>query len=339
MTKIRFLITYLLLTNFLEIDAKELSSATRIESKQSLYDPRNITPLLFDDNQNVTPALRELFQITGVDCNSLTTCLKETQTQWVAVVQGRNGKERRDLVDLPQFDSIKPRVIQIIEEFGLLNNQPPLQKHYDYAVCLGAFMETARSRLAYLIQAWKNGVRFDELIFLGSHRPLRNGPGQIEEFRRLCDPTQSTTPFRSDWCPPQESEIVYKTEHDMHLLIWEQADIPDDMRQHLKGRVVFVNTPDPDSGIRASTYDTYRFWIENNSPSPGSILAASSPGIWCYQHLSGLNAVGERYQLETFAPRFENKEELTVIVILDTMAKCIYEALNNRDQLTNYIHQ
>lgn len=109
----------------------------------------------------------------------------------------------------------------------------------------------------------------------------------------------------------------------MHILIWEQADIPEDMRQHLEGHVLFVNTPPSEPGKRASTSDTYMYWKENYAPS-GSVLATSSPGIWCYQHLAGLNALGDTFQLETFAPELTNKHELQVIVILDTLAKCIY---------------
>lgn len=325
MKRLKLLLSYFLLTYIWGIHAKAPSNSLSYKINANiLHDSRDITPMLIDENLNATDALKEILLLTGIQSDSLDACVKDTQERWIAVMQGKNGKERRDLIEPQEYNEIKPRILEIIENIGLLNNQPPLSKHYDYAICLGAFLETARSRLGSLIEDWKNGVRFDYLVFLGSNRPLRKGPGDNESFTHLCDPSHSTIPFRANWQPPKEDEIVYNTEHDMHLLIWDQADVPEDMRQHLEGRVLFVDTPSPAEGLRASTHDTYMYWKEHYNPKPGSVLAASSPGIWCYQHLVGINVLGPEFSLETTAPQLVNKEHLQVIVILDTLAKCLY---------------
>lgn len=167
----KFLLASFLLTNFFGIQANDSLDRQHIVQTAFHNDSRNIQRLLIDENQHPTPALQELLLLTGIHCNTLKDCLRETQKQWIAVLQGRDGKERRDLTEPLKYAPIKNRVLEIIEDLGLFDNQLPLSKHYDNAVCLGAFMETARERLSYLVEAWKNGVRFDNLVFLGSDRP------------------------------------------------------------------------------------------------------------------------------------------------------------------------
>lgn len=285
-------------------------------------DPRSIIGFLINKNGQITPSFQQLLSLTKIDCDNLKSCVKITQQEWIAVLQGKNGIERRDLDDTPNYQAINKQVLDIIEQMGLLNPQPALKKHYDYAICLGAFMDSTRARLSALIEAWNYGVRFDQLIFLGSDRPLRNFTGQIEDHNNLTTPSASPFKIRPDWKFNPESP--FNTEHDMQVLIWEQADVPKEMREHLKDKVYFINTPTQVGQQRPSTYDTYEYWVQTYRPKAGTILAASGPIIWCHQHLVGKYALGEAYELETFAPFIVDKEKLLVIIILDTLAKCLY---------------
>jgi hypothetical protein len=164
-------------------------------------------------------------------------------------------------------------------------------------------LEEARARLNELILSWNHGVRFDCLIFLGGCRELRKTSGDCEE-----------------WDVPVGT--AYETERDMLELLWNQTDVPPDMREHLADRVVFLNTPHVD-GMRASTKDTYKYWLSTYHPIPGTVLASSGPLIRCYQHLVGLNALGPEFFLDTISRRFSS--EAKVCIILDTIAKCLYE--------------
>ncbi len=48
----------------------------------------------------------------------------------------------------------------------------PFYKMYDKALILGATTSRMQTRLDYLKQLWEDGIRFNELVWLTSDRPL-----------------------------------------------------------------------------------------------------------------------------------------------------------------------
>lgn len=295
--------------------AKELDPSSIFVTEQLSPSPLLIELLIADGLYDPNDSFREIVQ--------------KTQRKWIAVRQGENHKERSDLVDSPERQAIFGKVIDIAFKMGLFSEHPPVLQEYKYGVCLGAFLNGVRGRLARLIDAWEKGIRFESLVFLTGERYLRSGKGEQDDFALLCDPTQSVLPFKPDWQPPDRNQINYATEYDMVKLIWEQTAIPESMERVLKDKVFFVNASKGNAS-RASTKDTYITWLEEFKPVPGTILAASDPLLSVYQQLTGMAIMGQKYPLNTFAPGassalMKKYERGLVSLVLDTVAKCLYE--------------
>ena len=266
-----------------------------------LWGDADITHFLITEEANATPLLEKLLILEGIQEKNLTDIVAKTQVNWIALRQGAGGIERRDLIDSEGKLAIAGKVFELSESLGLFTPYQPEKREYQYAVCLGAFFETSKRRLEGLISLWNQGVRFDALVFLGGERLLR------ESERLLIDPS----------C---------QTEHDMLQFLWNEMQhrVPQSMKEHLAKRVYFVNTPRGKSA-RPSTADTYRYWIEAFQPQRGSVLAMSTIGFVPYQHLVGKNVLGDAFELDTVCPEETLKTKPKVRVILDTLAKCLYE--------------
>lgn len=316
------ILTWLFLFSFVKLLAANAHAPTF--SFQSPVISSNIASRFISKDEKATPLLRELLLLYNIQAETLDEIVVETQIRWIAIRQGTGGLERRDIVDTPAQTALRDKTFYIAKKLGLFEKSKPHFNHYTYSICLGAFLESARGRLALLIDAWKQGIRFDWLIFLGSDRPLRSREGENEEFAIFCNPDKSLLAFRPDWVAPILNDTAYKTEYDMLKLIWDQTDVPQDMREHLRDKVVFINAKSTLPGKRASTADSYAEWLSQYHPQPGLILAASSPLVGYYQHLVGNNVLGADYPLNTIHSA-ANPNNMRVSIILDTIAKCLYE--------------
>lgn len=269
-------------------------------------------------------AIVQLLKLDGMyeEGDSLQNAVSKTQGSWIAVRQGRGGKERADLVD--KDSSSTDQVITIAKEMGLFDAKLPTLSHYDYALWLGALLDGARFRIAELVKAWQAGVHFDTLVVLTGERDLRQ---DLEGIERLCDPSTSPLPFKDRWKLSEGAR--YQTECDMMRIVWEQVQLPEDMAKALEGKVIFVNTKKT-NGLRPSTKDTYVHWLKEYQPRPGTVLAISSPGLWMYQQLVGENMLGHAFFLDTIAPATSSQYFITqrhalTSIVHDTIAKCLYE--------------
>jgi hypothetical protein len=292
---------------------------------------KNPATIFVNENGSPNALLIELLQADDLydPHDDLQTIVKKTQEKWIAVRQGVNQKERCDLIDTSKQVAIRDKIISIATRMGLFDAVKPSYKHYEYGVCLGAFLDGVRARLFELVQAWESGIHFDSLVFLTGERTLRKGLGEPDDFRELCNPALSPLPFRADWVNPNEGEVKYETETDMIRLVWEQVALPPDMEEALKGRVFFVDAP-KGKAARPSTADTYRVWKELFHPPAGKILAPNYPVIWPYQQLTGMEIMGPGFTFDAFV-RPVSKKDLDIYgiglisLIFDTTAKSLYE--------------
>ena len=290
---------------------------------QSRRDP---AALFLTADGHLTPPLIELLKLDGLyePTDSLKDVVSKTQAHWIAVRQGRHQIERSDLVDTPQQAAQTEQVLAYAKALGLLDEISPSLKHYDYGICLGAFLDGVRMRLAALVKAWQRGIRFDTPVFLTGERYLRLGPHQEDSLDKLCDPTQSPLPFKQGWTFP--AGAIYNTEYDMVRLVWDQVQIPADMAQALASKIVFVNAER--GSQRPSTKDTYSVWLRDYQPQPGTLLAPSHPLVWIHQQLAGMSVLGPAFWLDTTAPpvspKIQNRKAI-VSLVHDTIAKCLFE--------------
>jgi hypothetical protein len=299
------------------LQGEENQPASQIESqvKNSLF--------LLTEDRKPSPLLQELLSLTGIEGTlDLDDVVQKTQEQWIAVRQGQNQIERRDLVDSEEQKKKRDAILAIAEKMGLFAPSLPALTNYKYGICLGAFLGTVRERLHTLVELWKKGIRFETLVFLGGERDLRKAEGEPDSLSSLCNESLSPLPFKKGWT--LEKNIPYATEYDMMKIVWAQVEIPEDMKVALENKVVFVNASKGNS-LRPSTGDTYQAWLNDHSPIPGTVLAVSSPLFWSYQQLVAENILGDLYLVETVAPAAE-KEKQKIVVVLDTLAKCLFEA-------------
>lgn len=259
--------------------------------------------------------------------DSLAQVVEKTQSIWISVIQGRGNKERTDLTDSPERALLASKVELCAQEMGLLQKKPPLLQHYTYGVCHGTFLDGVRSRLSLLIQAWEEGIRFDTLVFLTGERYLRNKEGETESLFILCNPSEEATPLKKNW--HFQEGTPYATEYDMVKIVWDQVEIPENMKKALEGKIVFINAP-KGTHERPSTKDTFAEWLKS-TPQPGTILAFSDPLVWAQQQIVGETAIRKKnLALDTTSKALSPDQrkrygKAMTSLVLDTVAKCLFE--------------
>ncbi len=294
----------------------------------------NLRDQFVDEKGNLTENIITLLKLDNIysEGDNLASVQDKIITHWVAsgAVQ---GKEHTDVVDSPEREKIRPEIIKIASSLGLFDEQKPSLQHYDYAICLGSFLDSVRNRLTQLVKLWQLGIRFDSLIFLTGERYLRKGPGQKDDYADFINPAKSPLPFKSNWSPLPSP---YETEYDMCMQIFEQVEIPQDMQKALENKVIFVNAPKGEK-TRPNTKDTYVTWIETYHPVPGTVLASSDPLFFSYQHLGAVLILDETFVIDTVAPRapyliLKIYEPSLATIVLDVIAKCLIEIHKTAEQ-------
>lgn len=296
---------------------------------RQIFDSSNPMHLFLNKQGKLTESLIEFLKLDGLyeENDDFSTIVKKTQKHWIKTMRGREGKERTDLIDTSNMLEKQAQVIDLIKKMGILNEQAPLLKQYDYAACLGTFLDGVRRHLAYFVKTWESGIHFNNLIFFTGERVLRKEAQGVDSLENLLNPALSPFPFKPHWKIPESAP--YETEYDMIKLVWSQIQIPEDMEEALRDHVVFVNAT---KGIhhRPSTGDAYEFWLQEFQPEPGTVLAISYPILWSYQHLVGMNTLGPDYPLNTIGPEasledLTNSKDFLTSLTFDTIAKCLFE--------------
>lgn len=269
----------------------------------------DITSSLISDHGDPTPALQVFLKEMNMQAQAFSEILWKTQAEWVAIRQGEGGIERRDLVDGAYEERKKESVLNFAQDLQLFSPFSPSESHYKYALCLGAFATTAKERLDGLIDLWRGGVHFEELIFLGGERSLQKEAGRGDDLTSLG--------LTLDGC---------HDETDMLKALWNsvQPTLPLDMARCLEGHVTFVHA-EKGERARPSTADTLKTWLNEFLPQPGPCLMMSSRGFVHYQYLIGKRVLGPNFPINAVSPPKEADRTMTVKEALDTIAKCIYE--------------
>lgn len=287
-----------------------------LDATQNCRDP--VSWFVTEDGKPTEP-LRKLLVLSDLyhPSDRLAEIVQKTQKNWIKVLQGKNGKERVDMLDSQDEVKIRESVEAIAREIGLFDARKPALRHYTYAVCHGAFLDGVKGRVAELVEAWNDGIRFDSLVFLTGERYLRKEEQDALSKLIVTESFASGTP--------------YETEYDMCKLVWERVQVPEEMRNALAGKVVFVNAKRPEGQERPNTKDTITTWLAEYHPQPGTVLAFSYPMIWTYQQVAGAQILGKEYPLDTCAKAateemLQAQKPRIVSLVHDTVAKVLYEA-------------
>ncbi len=251
-----------------------------------------------DKEGNPTLPVIELLNILQLPHDrTLKSIVEITQQKFFQRDKEGQRKERWELEELmPEF---RMEVIPVLDQLGMLREIPPSTTHYDGALMFGDLVTRVRTRLAYLKDLWKKGVRFDELIFLGGERPLAESGKETPDI--LYNRLNRDLPFRRDW---QANFEIPTTELGMMQLVWDQADLPQDLRNV---RVRWINAPmkpNPKGGkpLRPTTKVAFEIWFENYLLKDNYLAVSNNPHIG-YQHSVLKTYMPEAINVETVGHR------------------------------------
>lgn len=225
---------------------------------------------------------------------------------------------------------ILPKVLETISEhairehlgaLGFLYKTTPKKTIYRRAGWPGAKVIRAGARLLDLVEAWKTGVRWDELVVFTGDRPRDTNEGYTEARAAIND--TSTWGGTDDW--DWESET--KTEGDTMRWLWNVCDMPADMRAI---RAVFVCAPmKPNpvaegNPIRPNSEDPVHLWLKEHNPEPGSMLFSSGAPYGPAQNTAMWTILGPLgHEIETFGHAVPT--QLGLEVLLREVAGTVYQ--------------
>lgn len=270
---------------------------------------------LFSANLMPAPSLLRLLKIVGF--NDKGALSWEQINEWTQKNLLRNNERWDEQTN--QFEALKEEIIPLFEELGFLKGALPSFALYQGAIVHGASLPTIRSRFHYLVEMWKAGVRFDTLYFLSGERPL-NFSFEGEEM--LLSDAQSPLKIRKGWQIPK---IMPKTECEMAKIVWDQTEIPDDMRQSVS--VFFIDAKMkrealPGMPSRPNTEDTVYEWLKT-IPLEGRYLAVSNAPYILRQDAVMQKTAPLQYLIETIGYGWNGGTKMAII--LDELARMIYQ--------------
>src|SRR5579872_2172824 len=264
-------------------------------------------PPPIDDSGKTSPTLQKLFDALDIKHDgTLKNILDLTQKAWLRPP----GKERWEIEDI--FDAKRSIVMPLIDQMGFVRALKASKQKYDYALLQGAMMQRMRMRLAYMIIQWNAGVRFDKIIVVTGARERSN---DIETEDVITGKDSPDLPIRKDW---KWNGVMPATENDMIKLIFEQTELPEDMKNIPIEFVATPMQPTPNGGWRRpNSNDVITEWLKRD-PKPGSCLAFSNQPYALFQDAAIRMVLPDSFALETVGPS-ANLEKASVAVYLDNV--------------------
>lgn len=272
--------------------------------------------LLFDENVQPRVNLIQLLELVGMEPLNKSENNIEQINNWAQKNLLRQGERWQH--QTAKFEELKSKIQPLLSELGFIDALFPHFEKYQGVIVYGALLPRARLRLYYLVEQWEKGVRFSQIYFLSGERPLEIKQENKDTF---LDDSQSPLKIRKDWPVPSEFP---KTEREMIQLIWEQSEIPDDMR---KVEVYFTNAPMKEDAkgersIRPTTDDTIRAWLQT-APPHGRYLAITNAPYINRQDVAMRAIAPCEYSFDTVGSAAGEREKM--VIILDELARAIFQ--------------
>ncbi len=221
-------------------------------------------------SQQQLESLSALLLATGTPHRKEFNSMVEATQQW----RRKPGQERWEVGDLKLSDEQKKKVMMHLKALGLIYKQKPDKKHFDYALLLGATAPRMKSRFQHLVSLWKEGVRFDKIIFLSGERPIQDNIDLTEILVSEVIGQEASKDKKQKARPATEKEAA--------RMVYMATEMPDDMRAI---PVEFFSTSRTwlvDRWQRGNTRDSFKNWA-NSNPRPGSALIVSNQPHLLYQ--------------------------------------------------------
>lgn len=214
------------------------------------------------------------------DTPTLEQITKSSPQEWIQKGDRWTFKDR--------FEDQRDEIYPVLDSMGMFETKWANEKHYDYALVLGALHGAVEMRIHHIVEEWKRGIRFDNVVFLTGQRPLH-----LEK----------------------EKEFLFlKNETAMMVHVWETTEMPPELRAI---PLTIVDAPSLPLRGRPTTESTVYAWLEL-SPKPGSILMVSSQPYIRYQR-AVLNTLIPSFEIEGVGR--EGERTLPISILLDTLGK------------------
>lgn len=275
---------------------------------------------MVDFQSNSSRALMKVLKILDIEHNSsLDSIVQSTQKAWLRP----KDKERWQLDD-SGLEQIRQRLEPYLTELGLLREVRPTFECYKYALILGSTLSSTIGRIIFLVQQWRQGLRFETLVLLGCQRCLDH---QFESLQYI---------FNDPYLTQEEKDIVkahwneIRTEMDMLQFLFFTMKATESMRKTVA--LVTINAPNKlnsDGSLsRPSTRDTIDLWLAC-SPPDGTCLAISDQPHILYQQAVLASCLPPVLPVETVGPAITN--DITLAETLDALARLLYQEKMRRD--------
>lgn len=298
-----------------EKQIKHFTNTVKDLEKEVLY--TGTSRILFDQNFKPKEKLLHLLRKVGMQEAHPTIQTINSWAQGNLLRQGERWQEQTT-----HFESLKVEIHSTLVDLGFIEGVSPSFNTYDGAIINGALLSRMRLRLHHLIEQWKSGIRFTHLYFLSGERPLE---AQFENRDTLSSDHDSPLKIRQGWQMPNE---LPQTECEIARLIWEQAEIPTEMREQLEGKVHFINAPkkpdpkNPSKLLRPTTDDTVITWLKE-SPKIGRYLVISNGPYINRQDIVIRALSPKNYGFDTIGEATSSQEKM--LLILDELARLIFQ--------------
>lgn len=230
---------------------------------------------------------------TALDISVESDLITETQKQWLC----QKDRERWELSELKEGQRLF--VLSWAKQQGLYADWKPASSRYDTALILGATTGCMKRRMNYLAQLWQRGVHFDRVVWLTGDRPL---DARVDSMLDRCH---------------NESEAA--------LILWNEAELPDEMRQLPIAYIAVPMKIESGSPKRPNTEDTIIAWLASG-PAPCRALFISDQPFCGYQFAILKAALPDQFQFDLAGPGVDPSiHPAAAAITLDSIARWIYQ--------------
>jgi len=268
--------------------------------------------LLLTSDHKPTKQLQAILKLCGINPDlSLKEIIHITQKVWLRPT----GLERWQLNETSTDDN-RAQLLQLFNASGIVKAINPTEMNYDSILYMGGDLPGMRKRLAYMLEIWKRGIRWNKISFLTAQRFL--DPSH-ESLQKIYDISLNDFTITTSMKKP---EINPHTECDLLKILYEQAQLPIDLQ---KVPLEYINTPNKlenDLLVRATTPDAVAEWLKT-SPNSGTYLIISCQPLVGYQHAVTRTLLPKDFIIESCGPQAAS--DVSCNEYFDTLARWLYQ--------------
>ncbi len=196
----------------------------------------------------------------------LTAVRDAMMARWVSP-----GKERWEEPEVVLDSRVRlAKFWECVYALPLYNEIWPGGNKFSQVLILGGRLRPTDRKNAFVARLWEQGCAFDCLALLGGDRPLNI---EAEGLHVLSVEQPGGLPLNPSWVQRNIDMGRYATESDMLKELWLRSELPPGLRSI---PIHYIRAQASNAGRRAHTSDTYRAWLEQVAPEPGSILVIST---------------------------------------------------------------